>query len=117
MNTLDECLKGPTKRAWLQAVVSFARFGPSEHPGRVIHVPDPDGGVLKREPHAPLPPFAPPQWACRRSVTSLPNRKHQALAADIDVRARELDETHWIRSVWLSRRPACGPRSPATASL
>ena len=52
MNALDERLEGPAKRAGLQAVLGFEGLGPSEHPGGVVHVPDPDVGALQRKPHA-----------------------------------------------------------------
>ena len=42
MNALDERLEGPAKRAGLQAVMGFEGLGPLEHPGGVVHVPDPD---------------------------------------------------------------------------
>ena len=52
MNALDERLEGPAKRAGPQAVLGLEGLGPSEHAGRVVHVPDPDVGVLQRKPRA-----------------------------------------------------------------
>ena len=52
MNALDERFEGPAKRSGLQAVMGFDGLGPSQHPGGVVHVPDPDVGVLQRKPHA-----------------------------------------------------------------
>ena len=52
MNALDERLEGPAKRAGLQAVMGLEGLGPSEHPGGVVHVPDPDARRLQRKPHA-----------------------------------------------------------------